>query len=85
MVRCVDEILNKSFIFSNENEVTGEAYMVVEMLKQMNFGLGEELDECQAKLNKANWNKNIIIVSVLIAFILIIWKTVDIINARRKR
>lgn len=82
---CVNDILNRTFIILDDGTVSGEAYTIIEMLKAMNYGLGEELDVCQAKLDKANINKYIMIFSVIIALILIIWKTSEVINARNKK
>lgn len=80
---CVRDILDNTFIITNE-DVSGDAYMIIDMLKGMNYGLAEELDTCQEKLDKANINKYITIFSVIIALLLIIWKTFDVANSKKK-
>ena len=82
---CVGNILNKTFIINNTEEVTGEAQGLVDMLKNMNFNLSAELDSCQAKLdNKKGMNPVIVWVTIGIVVLLLLWKTFLVFDKKKR-
>lgn len=83
-IDCAKKVLNYTFIM-NGTDVSGDIYLFVDLLKGMNYGLSEELAVCEEKLTKHNFNKTAVYISVIISLILIIWKTTDVINARRSK
>jgi hypothetical protein len=82
---CVNDILNKTFIINNTNEVSGDAQNLVDMLKNMNFNLSAELDSCQTKLdNKNGINPTVIWITISLLVILLIWKTFLIFDKKKR-
>ena len=77
----VNELLEKNFIFTDEENVTGEAYNVVEMLKGMNFGLQEELEDCENNLVTYELTT---LMAIILAIFMISWRTYDRIKLRRE-
>lgn len=83
-INCENFIWIENYIKSavEGKEVTSNQLQVIELLKQANFGLQDELLICEEKLKNNQMNIYVTYFAVALAVILALWKTVEIIKRR---
>lgn len=87
MVSLVSAAHNETHPFSlvgPDENISGGELDIRQMLANMNFGLQEELEVCEAELSSNKFSRNITYVSLAIAVSLAIWKTSDIFRGKKK-